>query len=120
MESLKGTQNIVSVEDYKVLEKEDKVGWDIFIRMELLTSLVNHIGDSKLPENEVIKLGLDMAGALDLCSKKDIIHRDIKPENIFASSLDYYKLGDFGIARELEKTAGSMSQKGTLTISRPR
>jgi len=34
--------------------------------------------------------------------------------------LDYYKLGDFGIARELEKTAGSMSQKGTLTISRPR
>ena len=40
MESMKGTSNIVSVEDYKVIEKKDGIGWDIFIRMELLTPLV--------------------------------------------------------------------------------
>lgn len=27
MESLKGIQNIVSVEDYKVIEKQDEIGW---------------------------------------------------------------------------------------------
>ena len=37
MESLKGVQNIVNVEDYKVVEKTGEIGWDIFIRMELLT-----------------------------------------------------------------------------------
>ena len=36
MESLKGVQNIVSVEDYKVVERKDEIGWDIYIRMELL------------------------------------------------------------------------------------
>ena len=30
MESLKGMQNIVSVEDYKVVEKTGEIGWDIF------------------------------------------------------------------------------------------
>ncbi|MCR4655915.1 MAG: hypothetical protein K5770_06785 [Lachnospiraceae bacterium] len=39
MESLKGIQNIVSVEDYKVVEHKDRVGWTILIRMELLTPL---------------------------------------------------------------------------------
>jgi|GEM_PF-2267092 len=119
MESMKGTQNIVSVEDYVVLEKEDRVGWDIFIRMELLTSFIEHTGDKKLTMDEVIKVGLDILGALELCSKMNIIHRDIKPENIFVSSFGYYKLGDFGIARELEKMAGSMSQKGTYNYIAP-
>lgn len=37
METLKGIQNIVSVEDYKVVERTGEIGWDIYIRMELLT-----------------------------------------------------------------------------------
>jgi len=119
MESMKGTPNIVSVEDYKVLEKTDKVGWDIFIRMELLTSFNDYLKDRKLVEGEVIKLGEDILGALDLCSQRNIIHRDIKPENVFISSFGYFKLGDFGIARELGKTSGSMSQKGTFNYIAP-
>lgn len=39
METLKGIQNIVSVEDYKVVERTGEIGWDIYIRMELLTPL---------------------------------------------------------------------------------
>ncbi|MDR2572474.1 MAG: protein kinase [Oscillospiraceae bacterium] len=119
MESMKGTQNIVSVEDFKVLEKEDAIGWDIFIRMELLTSFSDYIGEKILTELEVIKIGEDILTALDLCSQKNIIHRDIKPENIFISSFGYFKLGDFGIARELEKTTGNMSQKGTFNYMAP-
>jgi serine/threonine protein kinase len=119
METLKGTQNIVGVEDYLVLEKEDKIGWDIFIRMELLTSFNDYMEDKELTEKDVIKIGLDILNALVLCSKKNIIHRDIKPENIFVSSFGYYKLGDFGIARELDKTSGDMSQKGTFNYIAP-
>ena len=61
MESLKGMQNIVSVEDYKVVEKTNEIGWDILIRMELLTPFNTYISDKKLSESEVIKLGIDIS-----------------------------------------------------------
>ncbi|MEI6578000.1 MAG: protein kinase [Eubacteriales bacterium] len=119
MESLKGTPNIVSVEDYKVVEKKDKIGWDIYIRMELLTSFNDYACDKKLTENDVIKLGTDICSALELCAQRGIIHRDIKPENIFISDFGFFKLGDFGIARQIEKTVSSLSRRGTLNFMAP-
>lgn len=119
MESLKGVQNIVSVEDYKVVEKTDGVGWDIFIRMELLTSFNSYICDKKMTEEEVIKLGCDICTALEICAKRNIIHRDIKPENIFINNFGDFKLGDFGIARKLENMTGELSQKGTYNYMAP-
>ena len=50
MELFKGTQNIVSIEDYKVEPKEDGIGSYIFIRMELLTSLDHYLADKELTE----------------------------------------------------------------------
>ena len=119
MQTLKGIQNIVSVEDYKVVEKKGELGWYIFIRMELLTSFNSVIRDRKLTEKEVVKLGLDICTALEICGKRNIIHRDIKPENIFLNDFGDYKLGDFGIARKLESTTSGFSQKGTLNYMAP-
>ena len=119
MESLKGVQNIVSVEDYKVVEKTGEIGWDIYIRMELLTSFNAYICDKKLKEEEVIKLGCDICTALEICAKRNIIHRDIKPENIFINDFGDFKLGDFGIARKLENMTGGLSQKGTFNYMAP-
>ena len=119
MESMKGTSNIVSVEDYKVVERQGEVGWDIYIRMELVQSFVDYLADKRLDEQEVIRLGIDVCSALELCAKKNIIHRDIKPENIFISTFGDFKVGDFGIARELEKTTGALSSKGTYNYMAP-
>lgn len=119
MESLKGVQNIVSVEDYKVVEKTGEIGWDIYIRMELLTSFNTYICDKKLSEEEIIKLGCDICTALEICARRNIIHRDIKPENIFINDFGYFKLGDFGIARKMENITGGLSQKGTFNYMAP-
>jgi len=119
MESLKGIQNIVSVEDYKVVKKVDEIGWDIYIRMELLTPLTTYITEHQLTEKEVIKLGCDICTALEVCSKKGIIHRDIKPENIFVNEFGDFKLGDFGIARKLEGQISNLSRKGTPNYMAP-
>ena len=119
METLKGVQNIVSVEDYKVVEKVGTVGWDIYIRMELLTPFNNYICDKKLTEKEVIRLGTDICTALEICGQRNIIHRDIKPENIFINSFGHFKLGDFGIARKMENSTGGLSQKGTFNYMAP-
>lgn len=37
MAKLKGTANVVSYEDHKVIRRQGGIGWDILIRMELLT-----------------------------------------------------------------------------------
>ena len=119
MESMKGTAHIVSVEDYKVLERVDGIGWDIFIRMELLTPLNDYIGQRVLKEAEVVKLGQDICSALELCGKRSIIHRDIKPENIFVSSFGDFKIGDFGVARRLDESSNSLTQVGTYNYIAP-
>lgn len=119
MESLKGTPNIVSVEDYKVIEKTDEIGWDIYIRMELLTPFNDYCKNHALSEEEVLKLGTDICTALEICEKRNIIHRDIKPENIFMNDFGYFKLGDFGIARKLENMSAGLSQKGTYNYMAP-
>lgn len=119
MEYFRGNSHVVSVEDYKVVEYLDAIGWDIFIRMEYLTSFLDYCAEKQITEEEVIQLGIDMCKALECCQQLNIIHRDIKPENIFVSRFGEFKLGDFGIARELEKTMGGMSKKGTYSYMAP-
>lgn len=119
MSRLKGTANVVSYEDHAVIPHPDGIGWDILIRMELLTPLLEYMSGSRMSRRDIIKLGIDMCRALELCQRFNIIHRDIKPENIFVSEMGDYKLGDFGIARTIEKTTGGMSKKGTYTYMAP-
>ena len=119
MSKLKGNSNIVSYEDHQIIPHEDGIGYDVLIRMELLTPLLDRMMQSRLDEKEVVKLGIDICKALELCHKKNIIHRDIKPQNIFVSENGDFKLGDFGIARTMEKTTGGMSKKGTYKYMAP-
>ena len=119
MEYFRGNSHVVSVEDYKVVEYLDDIGWDIYIRMEYLTSFLDYCAGRELTEEDVIQLGIDLCKALEYCQKQNIIHRDIKPENIFVSRFGEFNLGDFGIARELERTMSGLSKKGTFSYMAP-
>ena len=119
MNAFRGTSNIVSLEDHKVVEKQHEIGWDILIRMELLTTLSSYVTEHPLSEADVVKLGVHICRALELCAAHNAIHRDIKPENIFVSPHGDYKLGDFGIARQIERTMSGLSKKGTENYMAP-
>ena len=119
MSELKGHANIVSCEDYSVVEYQDTMGWDILIRMELLIPLQEYVKGHTLTEKEVVKIGQDLCKALSLCQKKGLVHRDIKPANIFVNDVGEFKLGDFGIARSSDKTSGVLSKKGTESYMAP-
>ena len=119
MFKLKGTANIVSCEDLRVLEHPDGIGWDILIRMELLHPLLPYVYQHPMARRDIIRLGIDICKALELCQRYNIIHRDIKPENIFISDNRDYKLGDFGIARTIERTTSGLSKKGTYSYMAP-
>ena len=119
MSKLKGNSHVVSYENHQVIEHGDGIGWDILIQMELLTPLNEYTRKNTVTRQDVIKLGIDLCMALELCQKYNIIHRDVKPENIFLSEAGDFKLGDFGIARTVEKTTSGLSKKGTYTYMAP-
>ena len=97
----------------------DGLGWDILIRMELLTPLYEYRFRHTMQEKDVLRMGVELTDALSFCQKKGLIHRDIKPENIFVSETGQFKLGDFGVARTVEKTTGGLSRKGTEKYMAP-
>ncbi len=119
MAQLKAHVNIVTYEDHEVIEHPDGIGWDIIIRMELLTPFTSVLKSGVLSQAEIIRFGIDMCKALEACQNCHIIHRDIKPDNIFCSPDGNYKLGDFGVARTLERTSGGLSRKGTYNYMAP-
>mgnify|MGYP004642408987 CR=1 FL=1 len=117
MRKLDGSANVVNCKDISYIQHDDGIGWDIYIRMELLTPLMKALPDS-IDEETVVKLARDICAALVLCKKYGIVHRDIKPQNIFISANGDYKLGDFGIAKTVEKTMGG-TKIGTYKYMAP-
>lgn len=119
MALLKGKSNIISYEDYEVLEREDSYGYFILIRMELATGLPEYLKEKDMQTKDILKLGLDLCQALLECQKHQIIHRDIKPANIFVSADGDYKLGDFGVAKITKGYEMDMSVKGSYSYMAP-
>ena len=120
MSKLKGHSNIVNYEDHKMFQHEDGVGWDILIRMELLTPITSLLRENRtFPRRKVIQLGIDLCRALEICQRYNIIHRDIKPANIFLSDTEDFKLGDFGVARIASAATGASTRAGTVNYMAP-
>ena len=117
MRKLNGSANVVNCDDVRYVQHDDGFGWDIFIKMELLTPLTEALPVSA-SEEEVVRIARDLCHALVQCRQFDIIHRDIKPQNIFVSPLGDYKLGDFGVAKTVEKTSGG-TKIGTYKYMAP-
>ncbi len=119
MKALNGSVSIVNVQDSAIVPRQGEFGWNILIRMECLTPLVEYLDGRMLTEAEVTALGIDLCRALEVCEEHGILHRDIKPENIFVDKEGHFKLGDFGIAKQLEATTGAFTRVGTPFYSAP-
>ncbi len=118
MHKLQGYTNIVTYEDHKVIPRKNGIGYDLFLRMELLTPLTERIRLG-MKVSDVVSLGKDIATAIHVLSEHNMIHRDIKPQNIFVNDKSVYKLGDYGTARALGTGATAMSRKGTYNYMSP-
>ncbi|MHB1312474.1 MAG: protein kinase domain-containing protein [Gemmatimonadaceae bacterium] len=79
--------------------------------------------ERQLPFDEAIRISREITEALGAAHAAGLVHRDVKPENILFSGGHAF-LGDFGIARALERAAGERTTstgvvRGTPTYMSP-
>jgi serine/threonine protein kinase len=95
-----------------------------FLVMEHLEgeTLAQRMRKGPLPLDLVVKVGAEIADALDKAHRADIVHRDLKPGNVMLTKSGA-KLLDFGLAKPLHPLAvGSGSAplvSAALTMSSP-
>jgi eukaryotic-like serine/threonine-protein kinase len=89
-----------------------------FLVMEYLEgqTLAERLGKGALPLDQVLKVGTEIAQALERAHQQGIIHRDLKPANIMLTKAGA-KLMDFGLAKPELSIASSAI--GRLTPSTP-
>jgi len=90
-----------------------------FLVMEYLEgeTLADRVQRGALPLEEALKIGIQIAQALDKAHARGIVHRDLKPANIMLTK-NGPKLMDFGLAKPAP-AIGSASGDVPLTPSTP-
>ena len=99
-----------------VLHDVGRDGDTDYLVMELLQgeTLAARLARGPLPLAEALRVGEQVADALDRAHRAGIIHRDLKPGNVMLTK-GGAKLMDFGLARA--RDGGSSSGAGGLTQS---
>ena len=89
-----------------------------FLVMEYLEgqTLADRLAKGALPIDQVLKIGTEVAQALEKAHQNGIIHRDLKPANIMLTKAGA-KLMDFGLAKP--KVSIASQAIGPLTPSTP-
>jgi len=69
--------------------------------------------EEKLPIEDAVRIGLEIASGLAHAHAQGVVHRDVKPENILLTGSTSV-LTDFGIAQAVDSSGGRLTGTGLL------
>ncbi len=86
-----------------------------YLVMEYLEgeTLADRLSKGALPVDQALRIGIEIAGALDAAHRCGIVHRDLKPGNVMLTKSGV-KLLDFGLAKLAAPQRGAVSQATSL------
>jgi len=89
-----------------------------FLVMEYMEgqTVADRLQKGALPIEQVLKIGIEVADALDKAHQHGIVHRDLKPGNIMLTKSGA-KLMDFGLAKPAQAAFIASAGVGTPTLS---
>jgi tetratricopeptide (TPR) repeat protein len=87
-----------------------------FIVMEYLPggTLAERARGGRVPLDQALVWLEQAATALDAAHAESIVHRDVKPANLLLDAREDVHVADFGIARVVDDSTGSMTAAGTV------
>ena len=88
-----------------------------FIDGESLKTRIHR--DRQMAIDEAVRIGCEMASAIDFAHRNGILHRDIKPENILLTKNGDAMVADFGIARAINEAGDEAITRSGVTLGTP-
>ena len=97
----------------------ERSGGTTALVMELVEgpTLADRIAQGAIPVDEALPIATQIADALAAAHERGIIHRDLKPANVKVRPDGAVKVLDFGLAKAMERGAGSQEQDPAYLLS---
>jgi tetratricopeptide (TPR) repeat protein/tRNA A-37 threonylcarbamoyl transferase component Bud32/TolB-like protein len=80
------------------------------------TGLDEKLEHGAIPEESVVKLGIQLASGLQAAHHEGIVHRDLKPGNLRITQDGHLKILDFGLAELIDPT-NDVASVQTVTVN---